>query len=127
MERELVWTNRKAANYRVEIYKKSSMAVACFLFVLIGIPLGLSLRGGSLGTAAAVALGIFIFYWVTLGLGEKAADRGALPPWLGMWIANAVLAVAGAWLMAYVALDLHATPPLRRRLWQWVKREKVEG
>jgi lipopolysaccharide export system permease protein len=127
MERELVWTNRKAANYRVEIYKKSSMAVACFLFVLIGVPLGLSLRGGSLGTAAAVALGIFIFYWVTLGLGEKAADRGALPPWLGMWIANAVLAVAGAWLMAYVALDLHATPPLRRRLWQWVKREKVEG
>lgn len=127
MERELTWTDRKVANYQVEIYKKSSMAVACFLFVLVGIPLGLSLRGGSLGTAAGIALGIFIFYWVTLGLGEKAADRGALPPGVGMWAANAVLLVVGLWLMAYVALDLRATPPLRKRLWQWVKKLQVEG
>jgi lipopolysaccharide export system permease protein len=120
MERALTWTDRQADNYQVEIYKKSSMAVACFLFVLVGIPLGLSLRGGSLGTAAGIALGIFIFYWVTLGLGEKAADRGVLSPWIGMWAANAVLAVVGTWLMVYVALDLHATPPLRKRLWDWV-------
>ncbi|PSQ79719.1 MAG: hypothetical protein BRD46_05890, partial [Bacteroidetes bacterium QS_8_68_15] len=126
-ERSLTWTKRKADNYQVEIYKKSSMAVACFLFVLIGIPLGLTLGSGSLGRAGAIALSIFLFYWVTLVLGEKAADRAVLPPWLGMWAANIVMLVVGAWLMSYVALDLGATPSLRHRLWRVVKRWKVEG
>ena len=124
-ERSLTWTERKADHYQVEIYKKSSMAVACFLFVLIGIPLGLSIGRGSLGTAGAIALGIFLFYWVTLVLGEKAADRNVLPPWVGMWATNTVMGMVGAGLMSYVALDLRATPPLRKRLWGWLKSWKV--
>ena len=30
--------------------------------------------------------------------GEKLADRGLLSPWLGMWMADIVLFVLGAWL-----------------------------
>ena len=121
MERSLTWTERKTDSYQVEIYKKNAMAIACFMFTLIGIPLGLSIRRGSLGTAGAIALGIFLFYWVTLVLGEKAADRNVLAPWVGMWAANAVMLVVGGWLMCYVSLDLHATPPLHKRLRNWLK------
>jgi len=120
-QRTITWESERADRYRVEIHKKISIAVACFIFMLMGAPLGLSVKRGSLGPIAGIALGIFLFYWITLVQGEKLADRGMLPPWMGMWIANLVLAFAGSWLMAYVTLDMGATPTYRGRLWKWLK------
>lgn len=114
--RSIEWETRRADRFRVEIHKKYSIAIACFIFMLIGAPLGLSIRRGGLGMAGILATGIFLFYWVTLVQGEKLADRGFLEPWIGMWAANIVMLVLGLWLMVFVTLDLRATPPLRRRL-----------
>jgi len=121
IERSINWRERNINRYKVEIYKKFSIAVACLIFTLIGAPLGLSIRRGSLGAVGGYSLGIFLFYWVTLVQGEKLADRGLLPPWVGMWIANVLMLIVGCWLVMYITLDLRATPPLRRRLWNWVK------
>lgn len=120
MERSIRWRQREMNQYQVEIYKKYSIALACLIFALIGAPLGLSIRRGSLGAAGGYSLAIFLFYWVTLVQGEKLADRGLIHPWIGMWTANAIMLVVGCWLVLYVTLDLRATPPLRRRLWDWI-------
>jgi lipopolysaccharide export system permease protein len=120
--RTIQWEAQRADRYRVEIHKKYSIALACLIFVLIGAPLGLSIRRGGLGVIGGVALGIFMFYWVTLVQGEKLADRGFLPPWIGMWIANLVMLLVGLWLVFYVALDLRSTPPLRKRFLLWLRR-----
>ena len=122
IQRSVVYHGETADKYRVEIHKKRSIAIACLIFVLIGAPLGLSIRRGGLGVGGALALGIFLFYWITLVQGEKLADRDMLAPWIGMWIANIVMTLVGAWLTLYVTLDLSATPPLRRRLWQRLRR-----
>lgn len=116
LRRTIAWDVQRADRYRVEIHKKYSIALACLIFMLIGAPLGLSIRRGGLGTVGALALGIFMFYWITLVQGEKLADRGMLVPWFGMWIANLIMLVIGAWLVVYVTFDLRATPPLRRRI-----------
>ncbi len=105
---------QRADKYRVEIHKKYSIAVACLIFVLIGAPLGLSMRRGGLGVVGAMAVGIFLFYWVTLVQGEKLADRGMLIPWVGMWGANIVMTILGAGLLSYVMFDLKARPLFRR-------------
>ena len=120
-QRETDWMQQRVRSYQVEIYKKFSIALACIVFMVIGAPLGLTLRRGGLATIGAVALGIFMFYWVTLVQGEKLSERGFFPPWLGMWIANLIMSGVGAWLILYVVLDLGATPPLRRRLWNWLR------
>ena len=108
--RNLTRTASAINRYKVEIHKKYSISVACFIFVLIGIPLGLSIRRGGLGTAGMVAVGIFLFYWVTLVQGEKLADRGLLSPWIGMWCANIIIGIVGIWLFVRVALDMRARP-----------------
>ncbi|MEX1055742.1 MAG: LptF/LptG family permease, partial [Rhodothermales bacterium] len=118
LRRGLEWEHQRADRFRVEIHKKYSIALACLIFVLIGAPLGLSIRRGGLGRAGALAVAVFLFYWVTLVQGEKLADRGFLTPWVGMWAANIVMTILGLWLMVYVSLDLRATPPLRTRLLQ---------
>jgi len=112
----VVYEQQRADRFKVEIHKKFSIALACIIFMLIGAPLGLSIRRGGLGTVGALATGIFLFYWVTLVQGEKLADRGFLVPWVGMWGANIVMLALGLWLMVYVTMDLKATPPLHRRL-----------
>ncbi len=108
--RSLKQTAVAISRYQVEIHKKYSISIACFIFVLIGIPLGLSIRRGGLGVACLTAVGIFIFYWVTLVQGEKLADRELLSPWLGMWCANILIGAAGIWLFIRVTLDRKARP-----------------
>ena len=107
-KRSIEWESERADRYRVEIHKKNSIAVACLIFALIGLPLGLSMKRGGLGTVGATALGIFMFYWVTLVQGEKLADRGMLIPWVGMWAANLVMLAVGITLTFYVLMDLRA-------------------
>ncbi len=114
--RNLARTASAINRYKVEIHKKYSISVACFIFVLIGIPLGLSIRRGGLGTAGIVAVGIFLFYWVTLVQGEKLADRGLLSPWIGMWCANIIIGIVGIWLFARIAFDMRARPRYTGRL-----------
>lgn len=101
----LRWERQRADRYRVEIYKKYSMAVACVVFVFIGVPLGLFVRRGGLGLAGTLAVGVFLFYWVTLVQGEKLADRGLLDPWVGMWAANVLIGGLGLYLFVREARD----------------------
>ncbi len=123
--RTVEWQAEIANRNRVEIHKKQSIALACLIFILVGAPLGLSIRRGGLATASALAIALFLFYWITLVQGEKLADRNLLSPWIGMWAANLVTIITGVWLMLYAALDLRATPPLRRRLADLFRRSRL--
>ena len=84
------------------------------MFVLIGVPLGLAVARGGVGLIATLAVVVFLFYWVTLVQGEKLADRGMLPPWLGMWAANAIVGVLGVYLAVCEARDPAGRDPIRR-------------
>jgi lipopolysaccharide export system permease protein len=122
----LRWERQRADRYRVEIYKKYSMAVACVVFVLIGIPLGLSVRRGGLGVVGVLAVGIFLFYWVTLVQGEKLADRGLLEPAVGMWAANVLIGGLGLYFLARETRDPASRDPLKRLLARLTSRRGPE-
>ena len=48
---------RQVYKFEVEIYKKYSIPFACIVFVLIGAPLGIRARKGSLGVGVAFSIG----------------------------------------------------------------------
>lgn len=100
------WATRRANRFKVEIHKKFSIAFACIVFVVIGIPLGLNVRRGGLGVVSALSIAIFTTYWVSLVQGEKLSDRGFLEPWIGMWIANILVGTAAVILFLVVTKDL---------------------
>lgn len=120
--RTIRWEEQRANRYRVEIHKKYSIAVACFIFSMVGAPLGVGLRRGGLGLPGAAATAIFLFYWVTLVQGEKFSDRGYLEPWVGMWAANLVILLIGAVAFIYIGFDLRATPRIGSRIRHLVRR-----
>ncbi|MBW7888108.1 MAG: LptF/LptG family permease [Bacteroidetes bacterium] len=84
--------------YLVEIYKKYSIPFACFVFILVGAPLGVMVRRGGFGIAASLSLGFFLVYWSSLIGGEKLADREFISPWIGMWMANIAIGIFGIFL-----------------------------
>lgn len=107
------YDRQRADRYRVEIYKKNSIALACLVFVLIGVPLGLAMSRVGVGVVAALAVGVFLFYWFSLVGGEKLADRELFPPWLGMWAANVVVGLLGLYLVVREARDPAWPDPIR--------------
>ena len=85
----------KIRKYEVEIWKKYSIPFACFVFVFVGVPLGIRTKGGNFGISAAISLGFYIIYWACLIAGEKLADKGIISPLLGMFFADIVILAVG--------------------------------
>jgi lipopolysaccharide export system permease protein len=87
------------ARYLVEIHKKFSIPVACLVFVLVGVPLGVMARSGGIGTGVSYSLAFFVLYWAGLIGGESQADQLRIPPWLAMWLPNMVFGLLGIFLV----------------------------
>ncbi|MCK9408311.1 MAG: LptF/LptG family permease [Bacteriovoracaceae bacterium] len=94
----ITYQEKQIREYLVEIHKKYSIPFACFIFILVGAPLGVMARRGGFGIAASLSLGFFLLYWSSLIGGEKLADRHVIAPWFGMWGANIVIGVLGVFL-----------------------------
>ncbi len=95
---QIVGTRLDAGSYLVEVHKKYALPVACFVFILLGAPLGALAKKGGIGMGVGLSIGFFILYWACLIGGEKFADRGLIAPWEGMWAANIVLGILGGFL-----------------------------
>lgn len=91
---------REGRSHWVEIHKKFALPFVCLIFVLMGIPLGISTRKGGRTSGFTVSLGIILIYYILITAGEKSAMEGRISPFLGMWGANILFLLAGIYLFA---------------------------
>ena len=82
----------------IEIYKKFALSIACFIFFLIGAPIGALIRKGGLGTPAIISVLFFVAYWVIDISGTKLAKDGAFSPFSGVFISTYILLPIGIYL-----------------------------
>ena len=104
----------------MEIHKKFSVPMACFVFAILGLALGASNRKD--GKLAAFVLGIAVIfaYYVIMFTGEALTKGFWIPAWLSMWLPNVVLGAAGVFLLINRARS--ADQPIRISLPQWLAR-----
>jgi LPS export ABC transporter permease LptF/LPS export ABC transporter permease LptG len=107
----------------VEIHKKFSIPMACMVFGLFALPLGINNRRGGKASGFALSIGVIIVYYILLNNGEEAARFGKVPGWLAMWSPNILLAVCGVFLLMRRNRDKSL---LLSRVDRWV-REDVWG
>jgi LPS export ABC transporter permease LptF/LPS export ABC transporter permease LptG len=108
---------------QVEIHKKFSIPMACMVFGLFALPLGINNRRGGKASGFALSIAVIVVYYVLLSNGEEAARFGKLPAWLGMWSPNILLAIGGVFLLARRNRDKSI---LLSRVDRWI-REDVWG
>ncbi len=83
----------------IEIHKKFALAVACFVFVMLGAPIALRFPRGGVGLTLGVSLFVFALYYIGLTAGAAAASQGLLPPVIAMWAANVIFAAVASVLL----------------------------
>ncbi len=102
-----------------EMHKRLAFPAACLVFALLGVAFGVS--GVRTGRSFGLLLGlaITIVYYLLALTGEHSAVTNKLPVWLGIWLANMVLAA-----LAIVVIFMQRRPgadplaPVRRvRAW----------
>jgi lipopolysaccharide export system permease protein len=89
----------------VEYQKKFTLSAACLVLFLIGAPLGAIIRKGGLGMPVVVSVVFFLIYHIISTIGEKAVKAGDASPFVGMWIAIAILTPIGLFLSYKAAND----------------------
>ncbi len=93
------WRLNRIASYLVEVHKKFSIPFACFIFVLLGAPIGMYTQKGNLGYAALIGTVFLTFYWISIIQGEKLADRHFITPFTGMWFSDILLSIIGGYMV----------------------------
>lgn len=86
---------------RVEIHKKFAFPVACLVFGLLALPLGITRRRGGRSSGFALSVAVILLYYVMLSAGEDAAIAGRVAPWLAMWAPNLLLTAIGIALLLW--------------------------
>ncbi|HEX2695427.1 MAG TPA: LptF/LptG family permease, partial [Acidobacteriota bacterium] len=82
----------------IEIHKKFALPFVCFIFVLLGLPLGMTTKKGGRTSGFTISIAVILLYYILITAGEKLAMDGRVPPFLGMWGPNILLFMAGLYL-----------------------------
>jgi len=105
-EKQNIKNKRRYINsLMVEVHKKSALAVACVVFILVGAPLGIMAKKGGVAVGLGLSLGFFVLYWAFLIGGEELADRQLIPAFWAMWSANILIGGAGIYMLVKSAKE----------------------
>ncbi len=107
----------------MELQKKFSLPFACLVMALIGLPLGIGSKSGR-SWGVAVALVVFLAYYLLLSAAWSFGESGFYPPVVGMWVPNIIFALVGLLLFRQALKEapiplldkLDRLPALIRRL-----------
>ncbi|MBN1363537.1 MAG: LPS export ABC transporter permease LptF [Syntrophaceae bacterium] len=79
----------------IEVHKKFAIPVACILFGLLGLPLGIKSHRAVKSRGFSVGLLIVCFYYILRMGGEAFAETGYIPVTVGVWTPNILFALIG--------------------------------
>ncbi|MFW5852177.1 MAG: LptF/LptG family permease, partial [Bacteroidota bacterium] len=81
--------------HRIELHKKFTLAIACFIMFFVGAPFGAIVRKGGLGVPVIFSFIFFLVYYIISMIGEKGVKSGEMNAVWGMWFATLIVFVIG--------------------------------
>jgi lipopolysaccharide export system permease protein len=101
-----------------ELHNKFSMALACFIFLFIGAPMGAIVRKGGFGYPILISIGFFMLYMVLTIFSKNIAERFVIEATLAAWLPCLVLFPLGLILTFRAMNDSKSILPIGR----WIAR-----
>ncbi len=85
--------------HMIEFHRRLALPSACLVFAMVGIPLGLSSKKGGKSSGFVITiLLVFLYYSISL-IGVSFARQGRVSPGVGVWLADFVFLIGGAFLL----------------------------
>src|SRR5579872_3884897 len=85
--------------YLIEFHRRFALPTSCLVLALVGIPLGLSSKKGGKSTGFVLAILLVFAYYSASLIGVSLARQGRLSPGFGVWLADIVFFLGGAFLL----------------------------
>jgi len=85
--------------YLIELHRRFALPTSCLVLALVGIPLGLSSKKGGKSTGFVLAILLVFAYYSASLVGVSLARQGKLSPGFGVWLADLVFFLGGAFLL----------------------------
>ena len=98
---------------KVEYQQKSSIPFACFVFGLIGVPLGIVVRRSGKMVGLGIGLAMIIVYYMLLEVGKRLGLEGIMSPFFALWLPNFIIGIVGIVLIIRTVFEKRFLPILR--------------
>jgi len=85
--------------FLIEFHHRMALPTACVVLALVGIPLGLSSKKGGKSSGFVLAIGLVFLYYSASLIGLSLARQGRVSPGLGVWFADILFLLGGAFLL----------------------------
>src|SRR5262245_15619253 len=93
-------TGAAAYEDHVELHRRFALPVACLVFSLASLPLGVSTTRGSKSMGLVLSLILMLIYYLTFIGGTRVAGNAQFSPFFGAWLPNFAFAALGVALLA---------------------------
>ena len=122
-QRRLEQQRRSLVSHIYELHTKFSGAIACFIFLFIGAPMGAIIRKGGFGYPILVSVIFFMIFIVTSIMSKKLMQSYTLQPGFAAWLPTLIIFPIGLALTFVAMLDrsFNLAAPLQRVL-KWTGR-----
>jgi LPS export ABC transporter permease LptF/LPS export ABC transporter permease LptG len=120
----LSYTGPKALEARVELQRRAAFPIACLVFALIGVPIGVRPRRGGRAAGLILTLALIGGYYFLFVYGVHLAAQGQISVWIGVWAANMTMALLGLLLFRRIET---VRKPSRVLAWLQSLREKRQS
>ena len=113
----------------LEFHRRFSLPFACFVFALVGVPLGIQNQRSGKAAGFSLSIGVILFYYVILSAGKTLGERGLVHPAAAVWAPNLILLALGAYLFRKTAAEkrillFEIVPFLIRQVRNWFDSRK---
>jgi lipopolysaccharide export system permease protein len=85
--------------YLIEFHRRFALPTACIVLALVGIPLGLSSKKGGKSTGFVLTIVLVFAYYSASLVGVSLARQGKVSPSMGVWLADILFFLGGAFLL----------------------------
>jgi len=89
----------RKARLTIDVNRRFSLAVGCFTFMLIGIPLGVKSHRKETSVGMVMSLGIVFAYYIFIVIAKVLAGYPEMHPHLILWLPMIGMQLLGFWLI----------------------------
>lgn len=87
----------------VEFWKRIVLSASCIIFAVMGVAFGVVKTRAVRSNSFLICLLVLLGYWTIYSFGFDVSNRGVVPAYVGMWIANAMLAIVAVFALRRVS------------------------
>jgi lipopolysaccharide export system permease protein len=114
--------DRLRRDFLIEYHRRFALPLACFVFALIGVPLGIQNHRSGKAAGFSTSIGVILIYYIVFNIGKTLGQKGIVAPAVGVWSPDIIFLLLGVYLFRKTAAE--QTIPLvefARNLTVWAR------